>query len=157
MPDDQSEPQRRYDGPLLEEMGVRPEDYGIGHPHIDARMLDMCRLIVQKIEEAPSRFAVARENLAGASSRPGGLSRAHREWLELRARPWPEIRAILLEESEEGQRLRSSHPFSGLLTNAEHLEIFARHPLPGAPPDWEPPPLYTREELSAILGEDLAA
>ena len=149
----------RYPAPKGRESAPTPNPsagaLGIGHPHIDARVLDTCRLIVRKIEDDPSRFAIGRENLEQASNRPGGLSRAHREWLELLARPWPEIRAILLKESDEGQRLRSSHPFAGLVTDAERLEIFRRHPPPDALPHWEPPPLYTREELSAILGEEL--
>ena len=76
MPDDQSEPQRRYDGPSLEEMGVRPEDCGIGHPHIDARVLDMARLIVQTIEEDPTRFHIADENLGRDRKRRGTLTQA---------------------------------------------------------------------------------
>ena len=31
--------------PSLQEMGVKPEQCGVGHPHIDARILDSCRLI----------------------------------------------------------------------------------------------------------------
>jgi len=39
-------------------------------------------------------------------------------------RPWPEIRNILLNESEEGTRLRQSDPFCGILTPAERWEIY---------------------------------
>ena len=119
MTHDESEPQRRYDGPSLEEMGVRPEDCGIGHPHVDARALDMARLVVTKIEEDPMRFQIAYENLAREQQRSGTLTQARQEWLEILKRPWPNIRAILLDHSDEGQRLRSSHPFSGLITESE--------------------------------------
>ena len=97
--------------PSLEEMGVKPEECGVGHPHIDARILDACRLIVQRIEEDAERFQIAFENLEGERARRGRLSRASEEWRAILDRPWAEIRALLLEESDEGQRLRSSHPF----------------------------------------------
>ena len=94
-------------------MGVKPEECGIGHPHIDDRILDACRLIVQRIDDDPERFHIALENLEGQRARQGRLSRASEEWLAILDRPWAEIRAILLDGSDEGQRLRSSHPFSG--------------------------------------------
>jgi hypothetical protein len=47
-----------------------------------------------------------------------------REWLPLLERPWEEVRAILLEESDEGQRLRQTDPFCGILTPAERWEIY---------------------------------
>ena len=43
-------------------------------------------------------------------------------------RPWSEIRAILLEESDEGRRLRGTHPFRGIVTEEERLVIIKRHP-----------------------------
>lgn len=145
---------RRYDGPSLEEMGVRPQDCGIGHPHIDARVLDMCRLIVQKIDEEPRRFEIAHENLARERERWDRLTQARQEWAELLKRPWPEIRAILVEESDEGQRLRSSHPFSGLITQEERYAIIGRHPPPDAPPDWQPPPPPSPEVLARLLADE---
>jgi len=39
-------------------------------------------------------------------------------------RPWPEIRSIRLDDSEEGTRLRQSDPFCGILTAAERWEIY---------------------------------
>ena len=99
---DESKQPRRYDGPSPEEMGVKPEDCGTGHPHIDASLLDMCRIIVEKIDADPGRFAKAHERLYQERVRRGTLSRASREWAGILKRPWPEIRAILLDESDEG-------------------------------------------------------
>ncbi len=49
---------------------------------------------------------------------------AHREWEEiLNTRSAAEIADILVVENEEGQRLRSSHPFKGDITEAERLAI----------------------------------
>lgn len=70
---------------------------------------------------------------------PRSLGPASQEWAELLTRPWPEIRTILLKESDKGQRLRNSHPFKGIITEAERLAIIARHPAPGAHVDWSPP------------------
>jgi hypothetical protein len=39
-------------------------------------------------------------------------------------RPRPEIRRILLDESDEGQRLRQSDPFCGILTPEERWEFY---------------------------------
>ena len=154
MTQDKPEPTRRYDGPSLKEMGFRPEDCGTGHPHIDARVLDLCRLIVQKIEEDRTRLRIAIDNLNRQHERQGRLSRASREWVEILAtKSWPEVRSLLLEESDEGQRLRSSHPFYGLVTDEERETISARHPPPGAPPDWRPPPAPPPDVLVRLLAD----
>ena len=59
-----------------------------------------------------------------ARRRRGYLPRCHAEWKELIERhPWERLREILLEESDEGQRLRSSHPFKGLVTETERRAI----------------------------------
>ena len=140
--------------PSLEEMGVKPEECGIGHPHIDARILDACRLIVQRIEKDPDRLQVAFDNLERELARRGRLSRASEEWRSILARPWAEVRAILLAESDEGQRLRSSHPFRGLISQEESLEIAGRHPPPWAPPGWKPPPPPSPGLMARLLADE---
>ena len=140
--------------PSLEEMGVNPEQCGVGHPHIDARILDSCRLIVQRIEEDPKRFQIALDNLEGERARRGHLSRAREEWRAILDRPWREIRSILLDESDEGQRLRSSHPFHGLINEEESREIAGRHPPPWAPPGWKLPPPPSPELMARLLDDE---
>ena len=117
------------------------EGTGIGHPWIDARSLDMARIVVARIDADPGLVHVAHDNLARWRRRRGGLSQAHREWMEILSRPWAEIREILLAETDEGQRLRSSSPFTGIVTEDERWEIIARHP--------PPPPLraISRDDL----------
>ena len=112
--------------PSLEEMGARPEECGVGHPHIDARILDACRLIVQRIDEDPERLQIAFENLERERARRGRLTKAREEWRAILDRPWAEIRTILLDGSDEGQRLRSSHPFLGIITQEEWRAILDR-------------------------------
>ena len=101
---------------------------GTGHPHIDRISLEMARLIVEKIDADPSFFQVAHENLQRwRRIRGGTLPRCSEEWERLLARPWSEIRNILLDESDEGQRLRSSHPFAGLVSEKERRRIRDAH------------------------------
>ena len=47
-----------------------------------------------------------------------------REWLAILARPWQEVRSILLDESDEGQRLRQSDPFCEILTREQRWKIY---------------------------------
>lgn len=101
---------------------------GEGHPHIDRRSLEMARLIVEKIDADPSLFQVAHENLQRWSRvRGGALPRCREEWKALLNRPWSQIRGILLDESDEGQRLRSAHPFAGLVSEKERRRIHDAH------------------------------
>ena len=95
-----------------------------GHPEIDARSLEMTRITVARIDECPELLRTGRENIEDAAHQNDGyVPKASTEWLEiLETRPWSEIRKMLLEESDEGQRLRSSHPFH-LVTEDERRRI----------------------------------
>ena len=109
---------------------------GIGHPHIDKRSLEMAKIVVERIDANPELINVAYENFERWRTDPGGKLRPCRqEWKELLdERPWSEVRAILLDESDEGQRLRSSHPFVGIVTEAERHRIIKAFPAPHADP-----------------------
>lgn len=129
---------------------------GIGHPHIDARSLDMARIVVDRIDADPSLFNVAHENLERWRRLHGTLSRANEEWEQILERPWCEIREILLDESDEGQRLRSSHPFVGIVTEEERLEIMRRHPPPWPHEPYDPAKIPP-EVMEKILSEGMPA
>ena len=88
---------------------------GVGHPHIDARSLEMVKIIVKRIDADPTFIESAHRFLANEEERYGTLCQASREWKQILTRPWSEIREILLDESDEGQRLRSSKPFAGIV------------------------------------------
>lgn len=61
----------------------------------------------------------------------GDVPRAHAEWRELiECHTWTDLRAILLQENDEEQRLRSSHPLAGIITQEERNAILAKHPAP---------------------------
>ena len=96
-----------------------------GHPEIDAKVLALTRITVARIDEDPSLVQIGLENIERWTRQKGGyLPRCHAEWKTLiETHPWERLREMLLEESDEGQRLRSSHPFKGLVTEAERRRI----------------------------------
>ena len=125
---------------------------GIGHPHIDARSLAMARIIVERIDADRTLVEVAHRNLENEERRRGQLSRASREWKEILTRPWAQVREILLEESDKGQRLRSSKPFSGIVTEEERLKIIRRFPPPRPHVPFDPDGV-PEEVMAKILNE----
>ena len=89
----------------------------------------MVRIVVQRIDADPALRSIARENLGRWRRHAGGtLTRTHQEWEAILDRPWSETRTILLDESEEGQRLRSSHPFKGIVTDKERRAVIDADP-----------------------------
>jgi hypothetical protein len=94
------------------------------HQQIDQRSLAMARAIVAKIDRDPAKAGLAK---AKATCQRWSEQRplpAFREWIEILGRPWEEIRTLLLDPSELGQRLRQSDPFCGILTPQERWQIY---------------------------------
>ena len=65
---------------------------GIGHPHIDARSLEMAKIIVKRIDANPALMERALQYLPDEEQRHGSLCQASREWRQILTRPWSEIR-----------------------------------------------------------------
>jgi hypothetical protein len=93
------------------------------HQDIDRRSLAMVRRIVEKIDADPQRAGLDQARRVCARWIERGV-RPAQEWREILERPWEEIRAILLDESDEGQRLRQNDPFCGILTPHERNAIY---------------------------------
>jgi hypothetical protein len=93
------------------------------HQEIDRRSLEMVRQIVAKIDADPDRAGFQKAKSVCRRWVEQGNVPA-REWLAILERPWDEVRAILLDESDEGQRLRQSDPFVGILTPHERWTIY---------------------------------
>jgi len=93
------------------------------HAGIDRRSLTMSRRIAAKIDGDPRREGLAHAREVCARWVEKGNVPAN-EWMAILQRPWPEIRSILLDDSEEGRRLRQNDPFCGILTPAERWEIY---------------------------------
>ena len=103
---------------------------GKGHPHIDKRSLEMASIVVERIDADPTLVRIAHENFQRWRQHQGELGLADREWRAILNRPWDQIREILLDRSEERQRLRSSHPFRGIVSEEERRTIITENPAP---------------------------
>lgn len=103
---------------------------GRGTPERDARSLALARAVVEKIDADPTLAAIGQRNLERWRARGNGeLSHASEEWERLLVKlEWAEIRALLTDPSEEGKRVRKSHPFTGILTETERRTIYDAHP-----------------------------
>ena len=93
------------------------------HEDIDRRSLEMVRRIVAKIDADPERRGLAHAKGVCRRWAAQGIASAQ-EWLTLLERPWEDVRTILQDESDEGQRLRQTDPFCGILTPAERWQIY---------------------------------
>jgi hypothetical protein len=84
------------------------------------------KVVARRLRETPECLETAVERLR---QKGGRLFAADAEWLELMvARDWPRIFRALEAPDEEGQRLRSSMPFTGepFVTHAELEGIHER-------------------------------
>lgn len=103
----------------------------MGHDLIDRRSLELNQLVVEKIRRQPELMDFVRRNLDHTLSESvlsESCKNALREWRTIFSlKSFDEILGILVEDSDEGQRLRQSTPFTGILNQRERLEVFRRH------------------------------
>jgi hypothetical protein len=103
----------------------------VGHDLVDRRSLELNRLVVEKIRRQPELMDFLREELNRSLEEPRlskSCKNALREWQTILAlKSFEEILGTLVEDSHEGQRLRQSTPFTGILSQQERLEVFRRH------------------------------
>jgi hypothetical protein len=83
----------------------------------------MVRRIVAKIDADPDRLGLAHAKSVCERWVAQGIASAS-EWQALLDKPWAEVRAILLEDGDEGQRLRQTDPFCGILTPSERWQVY---------------------------------
>ena len=95
---------------------------------VDRYSLVLHRAVAEKmLTNEDGVLRIARENLerwlGSESFSSGPERRALLEWKQiLDARPTNEIRMIITSETDDGQRLRSSSPFAGVLSLKERKE-----------------------------------
>jgi len=94
------------------------------HQHIDARSFALARLIASRIDADPEHQAVDTACARCARWRKTAPCADLELWAELLRKPWPEIRAVLLDPSERGTRLRQSNPFCGVLSPRERWTLY---------------------------------
>jgi hypothetical protein len=98
--------------------------YG-SHQWLDMVNLEMCRAIATKIRLDPKLMRIPRKNLDRWRKKNRGLARAQQEWeIILKRYPTERVLEILTQENDEGQRLRQSDPFVGILTESERMAFF---------------------------------
>lgn len=91
----------------------------------DERSKALHRKIAEKLRNNPSLWHIPKRNIAKWKSRRGILTPAVREWEHiLNTNPKEQILSILESDSEKSVRLRSSSPFTGILTDSERKRIF---------------------------------
>lgn len=96
------------------------------HQQIDLRSLELARAVVARIDSDPERRGLQRARQTCARWLRSGPASALEEWSQLLSGDWADIRSKLLEESADGQRLRQSSPFTGVLSPSERWEILRR-------------------------------
>jgi hypothetical protein len=96
------------------------------HAAIDARSLALAEAIAAKIDADPARGGVSKAAAVCARWARRRPDPCAEEWLAILGRPWEEVRAVLLDDSEEGRRLRQNSPFCGILTPKERWAIYRR-------------------------------
>ncbi|HTL54769.1 MAG TPA: hypothetical protein VL361_03785 [Candidatus Limnocylindrales bacterium] len=103
---------------------------GVNHSGIDEISFSLARCVVERLRGRPELLEIARRNLSGWQRRNAdspSLLRCYAEWEVILTRPLEEICALLVAETEEGQRLRQNSPFAGVLSPAEVWEIKEQH------------------------------
>lgn len=102
---------------------------GLGsHAFVDTFALLYHLAVAERLRDRPEEIVShARQNLRrwmDENGMGGGVRLTLEEWQEIIDSSSVErLIEILTEESDEGQRLRSSSPFVGVLTSKERLEI----------------------------------
>ena len=95
------------------------------HQQIDQRSLAMARAIVRLIDDDPERRGLEHARATCERwLREHGPDPNVEEWAALLRQPWAEVRAALLEESEEGCRRRQNSPFAGVLPPQQRWAIY---------------------------------
>ena len=79
-----------------------------------------------KIDRDRTLVQIGLDSIKPQTRRSGHLPWTYAERQVLIGRhSWSELREILLEESDEGQRLRRSHPFTGIVMPKKRARILA--------------------------------
>ena len=91
----------------------------------DVRSIALHRAIANKLRADPALWNIPMHNISRWKNRMDGPATAVREWENvLNTRSREQILSVLESESEESVRLRSSSPFTGILSDRERKRIF---------------------------------
>jgi hypothetical protein len=91
----------------------------VTHELIDQRLYELVKACVAKIDNDPTLITKAKDHVVRHPQQC-----PQDDWRNLLALPWPTLRQLLLENSQQGARLRQTVPFAGILSNSERHRIF---------------------------------
>ena len=92
----------------------------------DLRSLELHKKVVEKLKEFPELWNIVYKNINLLKKKNTSFSLAYKEWEDILSdKLKTEIYNLLNETTENAQRLRSSSPFSCILSEEERLEIFS--------------------------------
>jgi hypothetical protein len=102
------------------------------HQEIDRRGLYLAYAVADRIDADPERKGLKHAQEVCARWIKNGGSKAAIEWQALLQRPWIEVKAMLLLDTEEGKRLRQNTPFCGIFTPQERWTLLKKERLRNA-------------------------
>ena len=86
----------------------------------------MARLVVEKIEHGHVQDALDEASAHCDRWMESCSLQVLTEWKTILQGGWGDVKEVLLDESEEGQRLRQSNPFCGVLSPQERWAVYRR-------------------------------
>lgn len=98
----------------------------MSHELRDAISLELGRRTAERLRHQSHLLQLAHDNLARWSKQNANapaLLRCYAEWREILNLPLEEICTLLTAETDDGQRLRQSSPFAGVLNAREVWEV----------------------------------
>jgi len=100
----------------------------LSHQWIDLVDLAMHRAIARKIRQRPRLYQRAQRTLARWERAKRACPPPLREWKQiLHHNDMKTVLRLLTRADDEGQRLRSTAPFCGILTDQEVRSVWARY------------------------------
>jgi hypothetical protein len=118
-------------GTYQRNMRVLANEKSVRHRKLEERSLALHREIAQRVRSNPDLLSSVRERLS-KDIRSGRFSisliDAMQEWLDLLdSSSVEQLLELLVDEGENGRRLRQSTPFAGILTKEERRRILEKH------------------------------
>jgi hypothetical protein len=118
-------------GTYQRNMRVLANEKSVRHRKLEERSLALHREIARRIRSNPDLLSSVRERLS-KDIRSGRFSisliDAMQEWLDLLdSSSVEQLLELLVDEGENGRRLRQSTPFAGILTKEERRRILEKH------------------------------
>lgn len=105
----------------IENLTLNIETQSKNYPDLVSLLLH--KLVAVRLRSNPGLIEKAKSNLRNWLRKTPNVA-AWLEWEEiLEAKSLNEVLAILVSESDEGQRLRSSSPFAGIITAQERKTV----------------------------------